>query len=52
MWRPASHPKIGAQEFELTKHDVKLCIAKARNGSSINEITLVIDPDSSRMRLK
>ena len=52
LWREGSNPELEPREIERRKNDVKLCVAKARNGSSINEMTLIIDPNTSRMRLK
>ena len=52
MWRPGSNPKLDPREYEMIKNDVMLSVAKARNGSTINEITLQIDPSTSRMRVK
>ena len=52
MWRPSSNPNLDPREFEISKYDIMLCVAKARNGSSVNEIALAIDPHSSRIKVK
>ena len=52
MWRPGTNPKLDPRELDFIKNDVMLCVAKARNGSTINEMCLLIDPKTSRMRVK
>lgn len=52
MWRPGSNPAIDPRELKVIKNDVMLCVAKARNGAAINEMKLVIDPNTSRMKVK
>ena len=52
MWRPGTNPKLDPRELDFIKNDVMLCVAKARNGSTINEMSLVIDPNTSRMKVK
>ena len=52
MWRPETEPSLTEREFNLRKNTVMLCVAKARNGSSVNEISLVIEPSTGKMRVK
>ena len=56
LWRPGSKPKKDVDDdprmISDRKYEVMLCVAKARNGSSVDDITLVIDPATCRMKVK
>ena len=62
LWRPYSDPKkttdketgapLDHRYIADMKNEVMLCVAKARNGASIEDITLVIDPNTSRIKVK
>lgn len=52
MWRPGSNPNLAPKEQEIIKNELRISVAKARNGSSVRELTLQIDPNTSRIRMK
>ena len=51
MWRPGLDPMLVPEEMAMKKNVVMLAVGKARHGSQIEEIEMVLDKDSSRIRL-
>ena len=50
MWKPTM--STNEAESEFLQNQVNMYIAKARNGSTADEMELMIDPATSRMRVK
>lgn len=51
LWRPGKNPDLLPDEARLKKDKVMLGIGKARNGSKIEEVELVMDSNTSRIRM-
>lgn len=51
LWRPGKNPELMPEEAELKKNKVMLGIGKARHGTKVEEVELVMDLNTSRIRL-
>ena len=50
IWRPGANPQLIPEEAEHLRNVIMLGIGKARNGSRIEEIKLVLDDKTSRIK--
>lgn len=51
LWRPGKNPELMPEEAALKKNVIMLGVGKARHGAKIEEVQLVMDSQTSRIRL-
>jgi replicative DNA helicase len=51
MWRPGLDPMLVPEEMAMKKNVVMLSVGKARHGSQIEEIEMVLDKSISRIKM-
>lgn len=51
LWRPGKNPELIPAEAKLKKDTVMLGIGKARNGSKVEEVELIMDSKTSRIKV-
>ena len=51
LWRPGKNPELLPEEAALRRDEIMLAVGKARNGSKIEEVSLTMDAQTSRIRV-
>ena len=51
LWRPGKNPELLPEEAMLKRDEVMLAVGKARNGAKIEEVSLTMDTQTSRIRV-
>lgn len=51
LWRPGKNPELLPEEAAIKRDEVMLAVGKARNGTKIEEVSLKMDAETSRIRV-